>query len=231
LSEPFTLTVQLVSTLELEMKALLLSKAVFKVFYNGVLQREVSGIISAFERGKSGFARTFYSVTIRPQLWLLTQRQSSRIFHFKSLPEVINQLLHEHGVSFSHDLYDSHLPREYVTQKRETDYQFLNRLAAEEGISFWFDSQAGYEQCYYSDRYLSLTGGLTLAYNDHPQSLSEGEYISQMRLAVQMTPQQMTGKDRLYQTPDYDYEHTARHQTVKANADHYRIYDSYARFA
>ncbi|TBL64761.1 type VI secretion system tip protein VgrG, partial [Klebsiella oxytoca] len=58
-----------------------------------------------------------------------------------------------------------HLQRAYTTQKRETMYDFWCRLAAEEGINFWFEEGP---QLFYSDRHLGMRAGISLTYN--PQS-------------------------------------------------------------
>ncbi|WP_039878163.1 contractile injection system protein, VgrG/Pvc8 family, partial [Photorhabdus temperata] len=70
----------------------------------------------------------------------MTLNQNSRIFHRQSVPEILAQLLKDHRILFVRDtLYKRHAEREYTTQKRESDYDFWCRLAAEEGIAFWFD--------------------------------------------------------------------------------------------
>src|SRR5699024_375809 len=141
LSQLFTLTLTVVSpNSALDMQRLLLQKVIFTVFTHGIAQRQVVGIITELKRGTSGFHRTFYTLLIRPQLWMLTQRQNSRIFHFKTIPQVLSSLMREHGVNFKDDCRDQHGEREYITQKRETDYAFFQRLAAEEGISICVDN-------------------------------------------------------------------------------------------
>src|SRR5699024_6944266 len=98
------------------------------------------------------------------------------------------------------------------------------------GIIFWFVSEAGFEKCVYTDSRLSLTGGLTLDYNDHPQNSRQGAYVQEISLSAKMTPQQIIGKDRMYENPSYDFEHRAKNETVQTDANFYAIYDSYARF-
>lgn len=232
LSELFTLTLTLTSPeADIDIKSLILCKAYLTVSQNGVPQREVIGIITEAKRGKSGFRQTYYTLIVRPSLWLLTQRQQSRIFHFKSIPEVLDILLQEHQIRFCCDCRDKHTQREFITQKRETDYAFFCRLAAEEGITFWFEVNKGEAQCLYTDSFLSLLGGDTLEYNDHPQSSTEGDFAYQMNLSARMTPQKAMGKDRTYLHPRFPYQHEVRGETLLGvNTSLYTIYDSFARF-
>src|SRR5699024_1915597 len=117
-----------------------------------------------------------------------------------------------------HDCRDRHSERVYICQKRETVFDFFQRLAAEEGISFWFDNANGLERCVYSDSRLSLRGGLTLSYNDHPQNRMEGDYVQAITLAVTMTPQQVIGKYYRYQQPDYPFKHQVSQATVNTDS-------------
>jgi type VI secretion system secreted protein VgrG len=232
LSELFTLTLTVISAdADIDIKSLILCNAHLTVSQNGVFQREVIGIITEAKRGKSGFRQTYYTLIVRPSLWLLTQRQQSRIFHFKSIPEVLDILLQEHQIRICCDCRDKHTQREFITQKRETDYAFFCRLAAEEGITFWFEVNKGEAQCLYTDSFLSVLGGDTLEYNDHPQSSTEGDFAYQMNLSARMTPQKAIGKDRTYLHPRFSYQHEVRGDTLQGtNTSLYTIYDSFARF-
>lgn len=75
---------------------------------------------------------------IVPRAWLLTQRRNSRIFQDEYLHEIVSQVLCESGVRHAWQL-ENHYPRRlYCTQYEETDYEFVTRLLAEEGILFAF---------------------------------------------------------------------------------------------
>lgn len=232
LSQLFTLVLTLTSSnADIDIQSLILRNVHLKVLNNGITQREVIGIITEAKRGKSGFRQTYYTLVICPDLWLLTQCQQSRIFHFKTIPEILNILLQEHNIKYCCDCRDNHTQREFITQKRETDYEFFCRLAAEEGITFWFEVDKGETLCLYTDSFLSLMGGDMLEYNDHPQSSTEGEYAYQINLSAKMTPQVAKGKDRTYLHPRYDYLHNAQQKTLPTEEmSCFTIYDSYARF-
>lgn len=229
-SSLYTLNLTLISFYaDIDINALLLSKATFSVYANGILERRIEGIITKADIGKTGFHRTFYTVIIRPRLWLMTQRQNSRIFHHKTLPDVLSQLLDEHHVPHTLSLTKKHTSREYITQKRETDYDFFARLAAEEGMTFWsyFDSN---QRLIIADEHARLAGGLPVTYNPHPQNLITDNVIHELSLSAAMTPQKFIGKDRMYENPAYDYKHHAVKKTLNVDPDYYAFFESYARF-
>lgn len=101
-----------------------------------------SGVIREAEllSGDAGLAR--YRLTVAPWLWLATQRRASRIYEAKPVLDIVRHLL---------DGYEGYVyriapdvapaladlaPRPYVTQYRETDYEFLSRLLAEAGLGW-----------------------------------------------------------------------------------------------
>lgn len=230
-SDLYTLTVDVVSPKkDIDTCALLLKKATLTVFNEGILQRTIEGIVTKANIGKTGFHRTFYTFVIRPRLWLMTQRQNSRIFHHKTIPEVLSQLMDEHHVTNSMQLTKKHSSREYITQKRETDYAFFTRLAAEEGITFWsYFSQN--QKIILADDHARLRGGTPITYNPHPQNQMAGNIMHDFSLSNSMTPQKFIGKDRMYEKPAYDYKHHAAKGTLDIDPDEYSIFESYPRFS
>ncbi len=87
-----------------------------------------------------------YRVRLAPQLWLLTQTTRSRIFSDATVKQVVESVLRASGMTrFAFQLsqvHDKHFPkREYIVQYRESDYHFVQRLLADEGIFFCFDQR------------------------------------------------------------------------------------------
>lgn len=108
-----------------------------------------SGYVSHAERLGADGALTRYRLRLVPWLWLTTQRSDCRVFQDKSVLEIVDSVLAAYqpfarwrwaeGVeSFMADA-----PRRaYCVQYRETDYAFLSRLLAEEGLGFCFVEEA-----------------------------------------------------------------------------------------
>lgn len=113
--------------------------------------RYFNGIISTFSQvsgeGTSGDDTTrvsLYRATLVPKLWLLTRSAELRIFQNKSVPEIVEELLIQFGVTD----YEVRLPgppyekREYCVQYRESHFNFISRLLEEEGIYYFFEHNA-----------------------------------------------------------------------------------------
>ncbi|WP_052332749.1 type VI secretion system tip protein TssI/VgrG [Phytobacter massiliensis] len=229
LSSLYSLTLHVAAQVPIDLAGLIYQPASFNVWADGQIQRSVSGLVESIEQGKSGFRRTHFTIVIRPQAWLLTLRQDSRIFHFKTIPDILESLFQSHNVLYSSQLNDPHLVREYVTQKRETDYAFMQRLAAEEGITFWFEQlDEENEQIFFSDTRLGQKSGVSLVYNTHPQTAQTGNLASDVRWTVRARSGQAIHKDRNYLKPAYALMHTAK--GTNANDAQFAVFESYGRF-
>lgn len=102
-------------------------------------KRYFNGFVSRFElHGYDGqFAH--YRAVVVPWLWFLTRTTDCRIFQDKSIPDIIQGIFREHGFTDCEDaLSGSYEAFEYVTQYRETDFDFVSRLMEQEGIYYFF---------------------------------------------------------------------------------------------
>lgn len=224
LSSLFTLSVQISTTnANINLQEQLLQKASFTVYVDGKKQRTINGIVEKAECGDIGFKRSFYTFIIRPAMWLLTLVQDSRIYHFKSVPDIIDEILKDFNIPFDKQLMDRHSVREYVTQKRESYYQFVSRLASEEGIIFWFEE----DKLFYSDSHLGIRAGPKIIYNPHPQNSTKDWVINQLKFACTMRSTEIKTKEYLYTHPDVPMD--ARSITSK-QLPVYETYDSYGRY-
>ncbi len=99
--------------------------------------QQINGIVRQFSKGDTGHRHTFYSLTLVPALERLSLRSNSRIFQQQSVPEIISILLQEMGIEdYAFALKRECAQREFCVQYRETDLQFLHRIAAEEGLVY-----------------------------------------------------------------------------------------------
>jgi type VI secretion system secreted protein VgrG len=99
-----------------------------------------SGIVTkAWRLGwRDGYAH--YSATISPELWLLTLNRDCRIFQNMTVPEVVKQILRQHKISsFRESLLGKYRRWDCVTQYRESDFEFISRILAHEGIYYYFE--------------------------------------------------------------------------------------------
>ncbi|MGK4000918.1 type VI secretion system Vgr family protein [Sorangium sp. So ce1024] len=103
------------------------------------LGRSFHGIVSEIARVASDTGSERIRVRIVPLLYVLTKRTSTRVFQDMTVDAIAAQVLAEHGVPFQMRLSAPHEPRPYAIQYSETDYDFLSRIFAEEGLAFWFE--------------------------------------------------------------------------------------------
>ncbi|SFD17819.1 type VI secretion system Vgr family protein [Pragia fontium] len=224
LSTLFTLQIKVSSfDADIDLDALLLQPASLTVSADGVGLRIINGVISEAFRGGSGFKRTYYTFTIRPELWLLTLTQDNRIFHHKTIPAILDELLQKHHIRAESKLIDSHKSWEYTTQRNETDYAFFCRLAAEEGIVFWFEE----EQLFYSDSRTGMLGGEKLLYNAHIQSASRESVIHNLEYGAKMQPNAVHLKDYKYSHPAVGLDAKVKSQGARPS---YAMYEGYGRY-
>ncbi len=104
------------------------------VWQDGQPVRRFTGVVNEFVRGNTGHRRTAYEVVIQPPAWRLGLMHNSRIFQTQSTDAIVRTLLEERGIIDT--VFDFKRPpeeREYCVQHRESDLQFIERLAAEEG--------------------------------------------------------------------------------------------------
>ncbi|MGF6515926.1 type VI secretion system secreted protein VgrG [Pseudomonas sp. BT76 TE3572] len=81
-------------------------------------------------------------VRFGPKLACLSLRFSQRIFSARSVPQILSQVLKEHGIagkSRRFELSSDYPAREFCTQFRESDLQFIQRLCAQERLHYHFE--------------------------------------------------------------------------------------------
>jgi type VI secretion system secreted protein VgrG len=80
---------------------------------------------------------------LSPRLWLLTRTQDCRIYQNQTVPEVVKSVLREHAIPFSERLQVGNYRRwDYLTQYRESDFDFVSRIMEQEGIYYYFKHSA-----------------------------------------------------------------------------------------
>ncbi|MBB6156872.1 type VI secretion system secreted protein VgrG [Pseudomonas sp. JAI115] len=108
----------------------------------------IHGQVYHIAQGDSGKRLTRYSLTLVPQLAYLAHRTNHRIFQSLTVPQIIAQILEEHGIqadAYQFNLGSLYPEREYCVQYNETDLHYIQRLCWEEGIHYHFQhSQQGH---------------------------------------------------------------------------------------
>ncbi|HDC4529091.1 TPA: phage late control D family protein, partial [Enterobacter cloacae] len=101
--------------------------------------KAVHGIITRLEWISTTADQSHYQVVLSSRLALLSRTRQCRIFQHQPVPEVVEQVLRQHGLEgadFDFRLERVYPVRELITQWRETDLEFIQRILSEVGI-FW----------------------------------------------------------------------------------------------
>ena len=104
--------------------------------------RHLSGTVFRAERGQREMTHTEYWLNLRPDPYLLSFCHDCRIFQDVTVVEVAKQILEEHELPpFQTDLFETETYRrwDYLTQYQESDWDFIRRILALEGIYFYFN--------------------------------------------------------------------------------------------
>lgn len=94
----------------------------------------------AFE-GRLGYR---YQGTLSPWLWFLTRTSTSQIFTEQKVLDVIDKVFKRWPTLREVDLKVADTEkRDYITQYRETDFNFISRLAEHAGLYYYFTHENG----------------------------------------------------------------------------------------
>jgi len=135
---------------------------------NPVVGKIVHGVITDFRRIVGSRDQVTYEINLEPFISLLSKQfRTHRFFINKSVPEVVSEVLQEHGLQgweYNFTLKANYPKREQINQYQENDLAFIERLLAEVGIFYFFtlqpDTQT--EVIHFADKQSAWAFGKTL---------------------------------------------------------------------
>ncbi|EAQ66647.1 vgrG protein [Marinomonas sp. MED121] len=233
LSLPFNFNVSLASRVETITAQDVVDKNVcLSVYQDGVAQQVWHGVVKGFEQGDTGHHHTFYRLAMVPALSRLALRHNSRIFQLQTAPEIISILLQEMGIQdYAFSLGRECQQREYCVQYRESDLDFVARLAAEEGIFYFFTHLEGKHTLVFSDDTQTLPNvAKAMMYN----TLSGGQaglpFAQNFIRHTQVKPSSVQFKDYSFKQPDYSFLQDAMGTELDAQQINYEHFDYPGRY-
>ncbi|WP_336766600.1 type VI secretion system tip protein VgrG [Pantoea dispersa] len=131
-------------------------------------QKVVHGVVTHFKRISGSRDQATYQIIIEPFLALLRRQfRTHRFFVNKSVPEVVAEVLQEHGLKgweYEFTLKADYPKREQINQYKENDLAFIERLLAEVGIFYFFTLQPDTrtEVVHFADKQSAWTFGKSL---------------------------------------------------------------------
>lgn len=200
--------------------------------------RHVNGIVTRFNQGESGFSRTRYHVVIEPLLSRARLQSDLRIFQQQNSQKIIETLLQKNLVTQSQfHLQDPYWTREYCVQYRETDLNFIERLAAEEGSYYYFEHKNDSHILHFSNNSTLSEKKGTLVYNAMPAGERPEAAVWHWVYEEKLGSNIQTLRDYTFTNPRYSQEHQSVLQGAnvlgearQGNSSLYERYDYPGRY-
>lgn len=188
LSQPFSWRIEFTTPQTIQGEDVLMKYASFDM--NG--HKAIHGIITAFEWLSTSADQSHYAITLESRLTLLSHSRRCAVFQNQSVPEVVEQVLRAQGLEgadFEFRLSLEYPCREVITQWRETDLEFIQRLLAEVGIWFHFEMNSATELdvVIFGDTQLQYVFDVRLPYRE-PSGLSAEECVWGVRTWHNVVP-------------------------------------------
>ncbi len=235
LSSLFSLDLSLVSQqfLSLEFAQVLDKMAYLTIWQGDDVQRRVKGVVTWFELGENDKNQMLYSMKVPPPLWRAGLRQNFRIFQNEDIKSILGTMLQENGVTEWSPLFsEPHPSREFCVQYGETDYDFLCRMAAEEGIFFYEEHayKSTDQSLVLCDTVRHLPESFEIPWNPNTRTEVSTLCISQFRYSAQIRPSSVVTKDYTFKRPGWAgrFEQEGQHQDYQRTQ--YEVYDYPGRF-
>jgi len=216
ISQPYRFELELVSERpDLDLESLLQRSAFLTFAGNG---GGIHGQIYRAAQGESGKRLTRYQLIIVPRLAYLAHRTNQRIFQHLSVPQIIAQMLEEHGIlagdSHRFDLGPVIYPeRDYCVQYDETDLHFIQRLCEEEGIHYHFrHSQSGHVLVFGDDQTVFSTLD-PVGYQQDSGLVADQPVIKRFGVRIETRTGRVTRRDYDFEKPRLTMEAAAQSST------------------
>ncbi|WP_210276093.1 type VI secretion system Vgr family protein [Bartonella sp. HY038] len=218
-----------------DLSSLIDKPAVLAIFDRSFKEpRYFHGIVSSAVRGDRGHAFTGYTVTLMPILHRLRFGSDNRIFQQQNVVDIVDTILKEHGIEkVKWQIRKNHIAREYATQYHETHLAFIDRILAEEGISYFFEHE--------KNEHILVLGDSTLVGNDvkndqilEYNSLSGGNtyhhYVNQFSWREEVTVSQVRQRDHFFKNPVHNFETSQNTENAKGLQQPLSIYNYPGRY-
>ena len=222
ISQPYRFDLELVSEHpDLDLERLLHRPAFLSFAPDG---SGIHGLVHQAAQGESGQRLTRYRLTLVPQLAYLAHRTNQRIFQHLSVPQIVAQVLEEHGIQA--DAYRFGLgpvvypPREYCVQYDETDLHFIQRLCEEEGIHYHFQHGASGHVLVFGDDQTIFPRLAATAYQQDSGLVADQPVIKRFGLRLETRTSRVTRRDYDFEKPRLTME-AAFHSDFQPDLEDY----------
>ena len=192
-------------------------------------KRFLSGQVVQFAyAGKDGDFYA-YEAVLRPWLWLATRRSDFKIFQFKTVPDIIQEVLGPYGFGVVNKLSGSYREWDYCVQYNETDLNFVSRLMESEGIYYFFEHAQGSHKLVLCDgigSHKPVEGGPSrVPYypGDRAAHVHDEDFIDGWRFAEDIASGHFASDDYDFTKPKALLD-ALQQQPAGHSRDHYELY-------
>jgi type VI secretion system secreted protein VgrG len=147
-------------------------------------QLVVRGLVMAVERIVGFTGGGGFSISVEPEVAALGVGRDSRVFQEMSAVDIIKKVLDKAGIAAAEVEWSttgSYPTRHYCAQYRESDWDFIERLCAEEGIYYRFDFGDDATKLVFADDSTTapeLEGGAEIPYQDGPGLMAARDSVT-----------------------------------------------------
>lgn len=201
INQPFSFNLELVSRSGPEDLEPLLHRPAFLSIGSG--NDGVHGLIDLVAESDAHAGVKHYRMTLRPQLAYLAHRFDQRIFQHRTVPQIISQVLEDHGIidSYRFELSGTYSEREFCVQYNESDLHFLQRLCEEEGLHFHFLHSADSHHLVFGDDQRSFPKLAPVLYRQHAGVAENESVVSQFDLRLETRTSRTSRRDYFFAQP------------------------------
>lgn len=174
----------------------------------GGIRRPFNGLVTELHEGPP-ITRGLrsYSMTIRPQMWLLSRRSDCRIWMDKTAVEIVETLFSEHGIPApdTSGIISPPPAQHYSVQFNETDLDYITRRFEEDGLFYWFSHEDGSHKLHVADSASGWLGPAPAAQGEGTVRLAQGSsdrnHINDWARRFSYVSGQRAGADWNFETP------------------------------
>jgi type VI secretion system secreted protein VgrG len=195
ISALYSISVDLVSEdPDIDLESLLNQPAFLQFGHNG---EGIHGHIENVVAGESGKRLTHYHLTLVPALHYLKLSHNQRIFQNLTVPQIITQVLQQHGIQS--DVFTFHVrtsvEREFCTQYGESDFEFVQRLCAEDGIAWHHQHSLENHLLVFTDDSVFLPALGTTPYRQDAGMVAEHPVVNRFAMGFSTRTSTVTRRD------------------------------------
>lgn len=181
----------------------LLRKPAFLRF--GPAGEGIHGYIEDVLAGRAGKRLTHYHLSLVPALHYLQLSFNQRIFQNLTVPQIVGQVLKSHGILADVVEFrtgECHV-REYCTQHDENDFEFIQRLCSEDGISWHYEHGPRQHRMVFVDNHHLFPKTTATPYHDGPDPQARVPVISRFAMRCNSRTERTVRRGDSFKSPGY----------------------------